>query len=215
MNVSVADAKNRLPELIRMVEGGEQVVIIGHGRAVAQISAPPAERRKPVLGGMKGRLDLGDPRAWRLEVLVQLAARPLAARPEHVGAVCGLPPLHKDPFGQMSIAQATVEGPMPVSRDAEIARYSSSSLRSAFRSIPRSCRVFGAISFASDACSSRFCPKSTPFPSSEKPSKTRSLPAAFCAGGPGQASDSWPFRAAHDQRCSIGQDMRSESRRSR
>jgi prevent-host-death family protein len=58
MDVSTAEAKNRLPELIRMVEGGEQVVITRHGRAVAQITPPPAERRKPVLGGMKGRIRL-------------------------------------------------------------------------------------------------------------------------------------------------------------
>jgi prevent-host-death family protein len=57
MEVSTAEAKNRLPELIRMVEGGEQVVITRHGRAVAQIGPPPP-RRKPVLGGMKGRIRL-------------------------------------------------------------------------------------------------------------------------------------------------------------
>jgi prevent-host-death family protein len=57
MEVSTAEAKNRLPELIRMVEGGEQIVITRHGRAVAQIGPPP-ERRKPVLGGMKGRIRL-------------------------------------------------------------------------------------------------------------------------------------------------------------
>jgi prevent-host-death family protein len=57
MEVSTAEAKNRLPELIRMVEGGEQVVITRHGRAVAQIGPPPV-RRKPVLGGMKGRIRL-------------------------------------------------------------------------------------------------------------------------------------------------------------
>ena len=56
MVVSTAEAKNRLPELIRAVEGGEQVVITRHGRPVAQIAPPPAERRKPVLGGMKGRI---------------------------------------------------------------------------------------------------------------------------------------------------------------
>jgi prevent-host-death family protein len=56
MEVSTADAKNRLPELIRAVEGGEQVVITRHGRPVAQIAPPPAELRKPVLGGMKGRI---------------------------------------------------------------------------------------------------------------------------------------------------------------
>ena len=57
MVVSTAEAKNRLTELIRAVEGGEQVVITRHGRPVAQI-APPPKNRKPVLGGMKGRIRL-------------------------------------------------------------------------------------------------------------------------------------------------------------
>ncbi|MGA3265062.1 MAG: type II toxin-antitoxin system prevent-host-death family antitoxin [Terracidiphilus sp.] len=56
MDVSTAEAKNRLPELIRAVEGGEQVVITRHGKPVAQIAPPPADHRKPVLGGMKGRI---------------------------------------------------------------------------------------------------------------------------------------------------------------
>ena len=58
MNVSTAEAKNRLPELIRAVESGEQVVITRHGRPVAQIAPPPPERRKARLGGMKGRIRL-------------------------------------------------------------------------------------------------------------------------------------------------------------
>jgi prevent-host-death family protein len=58
MNVSTAEAKNRLPELIRVVEGGEPVVITRHGRPVAQLGPPPVKRRKPVLGGMKGRIRL-------------------------------------------------------------------------------------------------------------------------------------------------------------
>jgi prevent-host-death family protein len=58
MEISTADAKNRLTELIRAVEGGEQVVITRHGRPVAQLAPPPAVGRKPVLGGMKGRIRL-------------------------------------------------------------------------------------------------------------------------------------------------------------
>lgn len=58
MDVSVAQAKNRLPELIRAVEGGESVVITRHGKPVAQISSPPAGRRRARLGGMKGRIEL-------------------------------------------------------------------------------------------------------------------------------------------------------------
>ncbi len=56
MNVSTAEAKNRLPELIRAVEGGEQVVITRHGKPVAQIASPPAEQRKVRFDGMKGRI---------------------------------------------------------------------------------------------------------------------------------------------------------------
>ncbi len=58
MEVGTAEAKNRLTELIRIVGGGEQVVITRHGRPVAQIMPPPPARRKPVLGGMKGRIRL-------------------------------------------------------------------------------------------------------------------------------------------------------------
>jgi prevent-host-death family protein len=58
MDVSTAEAKNRLPELIRAVEEGEQVVITRHGRPVAQIAPPPVERRKARLGGMKDRIRL-------------------------------------------------------------------------------------------------------------------------------------------------------------
>jgi len=58
MDFSTAEAKNRLTELIRMVEDGEQVVITRHGRPVAQLAPPPAERRKARFDGMKGRIRL-------------------------------------------------------------------------------------------------------------------------------------------------------------
>jgi prevent-host-death family protein len=56
MDVSIAEAKNRLPELIRAVESGEKIVITRHGKAVAQLAPPPAERRPVRLGGMKDRV---------------------------------------------------------------------------------------------------------------------------------------------------------------
>ena len=58
MDVSIAEAKNRLPELIRAVENGEKVVITRHGKPVAQITPPPTERRQVRLGGMKDRIQL-------------------------------------------------------------------------------------------------------------------------------------------------------------
>jgi prevent-host-death family protein len=59
MDVSIVEAKNRLPELIRAVEEGEKVVITRHGKPVAQLAPPPPERRQQArLGGMKGRIQL-------------------------------------------------------------------------------------------------------------------------------------------------------------
>jgi prevent-host-death family protein len=56
MDVSVAEAKNQLPQLLRAVEGGESVVITRNGRPVAQLVPAPAARRKARLGGMRGKI---------------------------------------------------------------------------------------------------------------------------------------------------------------
>ncbi len=78
---------------------------------------------------MKGKLDVGDPRAWWFDALDQLAATPLLLRPQHVAGVYALPSIHKDPFDRMLIAQATAEGLALVTADGEIARYASKALR--------------------------------------------------------------------------------------
>ena len=82
-----------------------------------------------MLKSMRGKLDVGDPRAWWFDALEQLAATPLPLRPQHVACVYGLPPIHKDPFDRMLIAQAAAEGLALVSMDGEIARYASRGLR--------------------------------------------------------------------------------------
>ena len=58
MNVSIAEAKNRLPQLIRAVERGEKVTITRHGKPVVELNVPAAEPRKVIFGGMKGRITL-------------------------------------------------------------------------------------------------------------------------------------------------------------
>lgn len=82
-----------------------------------------------VIKCMKGTLDVGDPRLWWAETLEKLVARPLPLRPDHVGALWTLPPLHKDPFDRILIAQARLEGLTLVSADAEVARYSPAGLQ--------------------------------------------------------------------------------------
>jgi prevent-host-death family protein len=53
MDVSVADAKNRLTQLVRVVEDGQSVVITRDGKPVAQFVPPPPKRRKVRFGSMQ------------------------------------------------------------------------------------------------------------------------------------------------------------------
>ncbi len=78
---------------------------------------------------MKGTLDVGDPRAWWEEAIEKLVAAPLPLRPNHVGALRGLPAIHKDPFDRMLIAQSIAEGFTLISADVQIAKYAHSGLR--------------------------------------------------------------------------------------
>jgi len=82
-----------------------------------------------MLKSMKGTLDVGDPRAWWFDALEQLAATPLVLRPQHIAGVYSLPPIHKDPFDRMLIAQAAAEGLVLVTMEGVIAQYASSGLR--------------------------------------------------------------------------------------
>jgi antitoxin (DNA-binding transcriptional repressor) of toxin-antitoxin stability system len=56
MDVSVADAKNRLSELLRAVEEGENVIITRNGKPVAQLTVPPVSTRVVRFGTMRGQI---------------------------------------------------------------------------------------------------------------------------------------------------------------
>ena len=58
MDVSIAEAKNNLPKLIRAVEAGESVVITRNGKPVAQLSPPPQLRRQVRFDAMRDRIRL-------------------------------------------------------------------------------------------------------------------------------------------------------------
>lgn len=55
--------------------------------------------------------------------LVDNAYLELAINAEHALAVLALPPLHKDPFDRMLVAQATVEGFVLLTSDEQVAAY--------------------------------------------------------------------------------------------
>ena len=66
MKVSVADAKNKLPKLIKAVEGGESVTIYRHGTPVVDIiRTTKADPAKPQFGTLKGKLTAIDPDWWK------------------------------------------------------------------------------------------------------------------------------------------------------
>ena len=53
MDVSVTEAKNKLPQLLEAVERGERVTIRRHGRVIADL-AQPADRWAPRFGTLQG-----------------------------------------------------------------------------------------------------------------------------------------------------------------
>jgi prevent-host-death family protein len=66
MQVSVADAKNKLPELIKAVENGEPVTICRRGVPVVDlVPTKVTSGDKPKFGTLKGRIEINDPEWWK------------------------------------------------------------------------------------------------------------------------------------------------------
>jgi len=66
MKVSVADAKNKLPELIRAAEDGETVTICRRGvPAVDIVRTKKPSRKKRRLGTLKGKIQVLEPEWWK------------------------------------------------------------------------------------------------------------------------------------------------------
>ena len=66
MQVSVAEAKNKLPELIKAVEEGEQVTISRRGVPVVDlVPTKVGENLKPKLGTGRGKIKVNDPDWWK------------------------------------------------------------------------------------------------------------------------------------------------------
>jgi antitoxin (DNA-binding transcriptional repressor) of toxin-antitoxin stability system len=66
MKVSVAEAKNTLPKLIKAVEDGESVTIYRHGTPVVDIvRTTTAGSETPAFGTLKGKVTELDPEWWK------------------------------------------------------------------------------------------------------------------------------------------------------
>lgn len=66
MKVNVADAKNKLPELIKAVEDGESVTICRRGTPVVDIvRTGKSKREKPKFGTLKDKVAVHDADWWK------------------------------------------------------------------------------------------------------------------------------------------------------
>ncbi len=66
MQVSVANAKNKLPELIKAVEDGEPVTICRRGVPVVDlVRTKKPSRKQRTLGTLKGKIHVLDPNWWK------------------------------------------------------------------------------------------------------------------------------------------------------
>jgi antitoxin (DNA-binding transcriptional repressor) of toxin-antitoxin stability system len=66
MEVSVADAKNKLPELIKAVEDGETITICRRGVPIADlVRTGTSTRNQPKFGTLRGKVQILDPNWWK------------------------------------------------------------------------------------------------------------------------------------------------------
>jgi PIN domain nuclease of toxin-antitoxin system len=76
-----------------------------------------------VIKSQKGLLRISDPVQWWHRAGDLLGASVLSIRATHITALAGLPPIHKDPFDRILIAQAAAEGLAIITGDELILRY--------------------------------------------------------------------------------------------
>ena len=71
-----------------------------------------------------GRLDLAtDVRSWLRRAVRELQAQPLSITADHAAAVEHLPPVHRDPFDRLLVAQAHHEGAVLLTADRVLLQY--------------------------------------------------------------------------------------------
>ncbi|CDX24853.1 Prevent-host-death family protein [Mesorhizobium sp. ORS 3324] len=59
MNISIAEAKAKLSELVSRAEAGEEIVLTRHGKVAARI-VPPVADPLPRIGALKGKIWIAD-----------------------------------------------------------------------------------------------------------------------------------------------------------
>lgn len=94
----------------RLVDAGENVVSV-------------ASYWEVVIKTQKGLLSITDLPTWWKQATELTGARVLHIRASHITALAALPPLHKDPFDRVLLAQAKAEGLELVTNDGLVRQY--------------------------------------------------------------------------------------------
>jgi len=76
-----------------------------------------------VLKAQKGSLDIADPVHWWSRATDLSGGVILSIRPAHISVLAGLPPIHKDPFDRLLVAQAVSEGLVIITSDEKVCDY--------------------------------------------------------------------------------------------
>ena len=108
-----AEGSRRLPRMaIKLITSPENELIfsvasiweiaIKHGKGLGGFHAPPGLVREALLDNGYRELDVNG---------------------KHAVAIANLPPIHKDPFDRILVAQSTVEGITLLTSDATVAQY--------------------------------------------------------------------------------------------
>jgi PIN domain nuclease of toxin-antitoxin system len=93
--------------------------LIGRGDNVVSV----ASYWEVVVKAQKGLLSIADVPTWWRRATDLMALRTLPIRATHVTALAALPPLHRDPFDRILIAQAIAEGLDFVTNDEHVRQY--------------------------------------------------------------------------------------------
>lgn len=101
---------------------GDSLPLIEDERTALLLSA--ASSREIAIKFALGRLPLPDPpERYAPARMRSIGAGSLPIEHSHALAVASLPPLHRDPFDRLVIAQATAEGVTILTADPAVARY--------------------------------------------------------------------------------------------
>jgi PIN domain nuclease of toxin-antitoxin system len=76
-----------------------------------------------VLKAQKGSLDISDPVHWWSRATDLSGGVILSIRPAHISVLAGLPPILKDPFDRLLVAQAVSEGLVIITSDEKVCDY--------------------------------------------------------------------------------------------